>query len=217
MSCQKLDLPTQDGNWQPSRDVARTEIGVARQHCPIPELRPILQLDDDDRCPEPRRPDRTEAKRDPLRDYFGPWRGRLPHGAAGAHQWLARSPHRLDCASFGTLHGRLTSPLVAGRPRLRRPGSRCPPRTGVPPAVPVWADPWTRRIAACREQHCRGEPDRAPYGSASVVVFRRPAPFPRGRPAAGPSSLGDECGELATVRAFRAPASSPNLSRRWRH
>ena len=75
----KLNLPTQDGNWHPSRDVARTEVGVARQHRPLPELRPILRLDDDDRRPEPRL-DRPEVEQDPLRTYFDAWRGKLPHG-----------------------------------------------------------------------------------------------------------------------------------------
>ena len=94
----KLDLPTQDGNWHPSHDVARTEIGVARQHCPIPELRPILRLDDDGRRPEPRLPDRPEAKRDPLRDYFDPWRGQLPHGAVGAFLSLLGNGSRGEIA-----------------------------------------------------------------------------------------------------------------------
>lgn len=80
-----LTLPTQDGNWHPSRDVAATEIGVARKHRPLPELRRILQPD---RFDEIRRrcwdSDDREFKQDPLRDYFEPWRGQLPHGAVGA-------------------------------------------------------------------------------------------------------------------------------------
>ena len=82
----KLNLPTQDGNWHPSREVARTEIGVARQHRLVSELRPILRLDDDDWLPSAR-PDgdyRSGVGTDPLRSYFEPWHNQLRHGAVGA-------------------------------------------------------------------------------------------------------------------------------------
>ena len=82
----KLDLPTQDGNWHASREVARSETGVARRHRLISELRPILQLGGDD----PVTPtshvgdDRRESPLETLEKYFEPWRDRLPHGAVGA-------------------------------------------------------------------------------------------------------------------------------------
>ncbi|MCY3840761.1 MAG: hypothetical protein OXH09_19285, partial [Gammaproteobacteria bacterium] len=82
----ELDLPTQDGNWHVSRDVARTETGVARRHRLIPELRPILKLGGDDPVPHAKsaesHPVRTGL--DVLEAYFEPWRGRVPHGAVGA-------------------------------------------------------------------------------------------------------------------------------------
>ena len=81
----KLDLPTQDGNWHASRDVARTEIGVARRHRLISELRPILRLRDDDHPPLTSHvgDDWSESALDTLEKYFEPWRDRLPHGAVG--------------------------------------------------------------------------------------------------------------------------------------
>ena len=82
----KLDLPTQDGNWHASQDVARSEYGVARRHRLITELRPILQLRGDDAV----RNVSSVGSRldgsglDALQKYFEPWRGRVSHGAVGA-------------------------------------------------------------------------------------------------------------------------------------
>ena len=82
----KLDLPTQDGNWHASRDVARTETGVARRHRLIPELRPILLLGSDEPVPHASSVGSSLAgtELDALEKYFEPWRGRVPHGAVGA-------------------------------------------------------------------------------------------------------------------------------------
>ena len=48
----EIELPTQDGNWHTSRDVARSESGVARRHRLISELRPSLRLNSDDLAPQ---------------------------------------------------------------------------------------------------------------------------------------------------------------------
>ena len=92
----RLDLPTQDGKWHTSRDVARTETGVARRHRLISELRPIIQLTGDDRVPLTSQVgdswsgsgletlDWSGSGLETLEKYFEPWRGRLPHGAVGA-------------------------------------------------------------------------------------------------------------------------------------
>ncbi len=82
----KLDLPMQDGKWHPSCDAARTEIGVARRHRLVSELRPILGLNNDDGIPRPSPVGkyRNDSVLDTLRTYFEPWRGRLPHTAVGA-------------------------------------------------------------------------------------------------------------------------------------
>ena len=82
----KLELPTQDGNWHASQDVARTETGVARRHRLISELRPILGPSDDSRAPQASHVgySLTESGLETLDEYFKPWRGRLPHGAVGA-------------------------------------------------------------------------------------------------------------------------------------
>ena len=92
----KLHLPTQDGNWHASRSVARTEIGVARRHRLIPELRPILRLNDDDQ-PLPTsfvREHRNESILEPLRSYFEPWRNQVKPGAVGAFLSLLGSGWR---------------------------------------------------------------------------------------------------------------------------
>ena len=82
----RLDLPTQDGNWHAAREVARTETGVARKHLVVYELRPALRLTDDDRPPQPRPAGalHSESVLDTLKNYFEPWRNRVPHGAVGA-------------------------------------------------------------------------------------------------------------------------------------
>ena len=81
----ELYLPTQDGNWHPSPEVARTEIGVARKHLLLFELRDVLGLSENQL---PQRITRREVShdptREPLREYFKPWRGRLPSRAVGA-------------------------------------------------------------------------------------------------------------------------------------
>ena len=86
-----LDLPTQDGNWHASRDVARTETGVAKRHLLIPELRVHLRLSCDDLVPLAGKTASgwSGARLDILEKYFDPWRDRVPHGAVGAFlTWL---------------------------------------------------------------------------------------------------------------------------------
>ena len=82
----KLELPTQDGNWHASQDVAKTEIGVARQHLLISELRPILCAAGEDSKPLLNQAESStiESPLETLEKYFQPWHGRLPHGAVGA-------------------------------------------------------------------------------------------------------------------------------------
>ena len=90
----KLHLPTQDGNWNPSREVARTETGVARRHLLISELRPILRLNGDDRPPQPSPVGSNEPVKDPLRTilqalaWSAPARGR-GRVSQFAGEWLA--------------------------------------------------------------------------------------------------------------------------------
>ena len=81
-----LDLPTQDGNWHASRDVARTETGVARRHRLLPELRAVLPPSGVDPVPNASSAGSTPAGTglDALNDYFEPWRGRVQHGSVGA-------------------------------------------------------------------------------------------------------------------------------------
>jgi hypothetical protein len=81
-----VELPTQDGQWQSARLVARSASGVARRHRVVSDLRSVLGLDNDD-------PVRAETATDvrigagtadALAKYFQPWTDRLPHGAVGA-------------------------------------------------------------------------------------------------------------------------------------
>ncbi len=82
----EIDLPTQDGHWHASHDVARTETGVARRHRLIPELRSTLQLSDVDPAlhVSSTGSSPTGTGLDALEKYFEPWRGRVRHGAVGA-------------------------------------------------------------------------------------------------------------------------------------
>ena len=82
----ELDLPTQDGNWHASREVAVSETGIARRHRLIPELRSILRLKSDDPVSVAQSVGSTlgENGLDALEKYFEPWRDKVPHGAVGA-------------------------------------------------------------------------------------------------------------------------------------
>lgn len=82
----ELSLPTQDGHWRASPDVARTETGVVRRHRLIPELRPVLRLAGDDPVSGASPPGGTWSGTglDALENYFEPWRGRVPPSAVGA-------------------------------------------------------------------------------------------------------------------------------------
>ena len=53
VSCQSLTCRPRTATWHASRDVARTETGVARRHRLISELRPILRLSGDEPVPHP--------------------------------------------------------------------------------------------------------------------------------------------------------------------
>ncbi len=79
-----LYLPTQDGNWHASLEVARTRTGVAPKHLLLTELRPALGLNDDDQLPRsPIGESSEEFVPDALRDYFETWRGQVPEAAVG--------------------------------------------------------------------------------------------------------------------------------------
>ncbi|MCY4364099.1 MAG: hypothetical protein OXE42_18285 [Gammaproteobacteria bacterium] len=82
----QIDLPTQDGNWHASQDVARTETGVARRHRLLPELRSILRLSGVDPVHHASSVVSSPAGTGllALEKYFEPWRGRVQHGAVGA-------------------------------------------------------------------------------------------------------------------------------------
>ncbi|WP_294539771.1 hypothetical protein [uncultured Rhodoblastus sp.] len=81
-----IELPTQDGQWQPTRAVARSASGVARRHRALSDLRSILRIDADTAVPPEAN---TEVRIDGdsthvLEAYFKPWADRLPSGAVGA-------------------------------------------------------------------------------------------------------------------------------------
>ena len=85
----EIELPTQDGNWHASRDVARSESGVARRHRLISELRPSLRPSGDDLVLQTSNDGGSESGTGldalkALENYFEPWRDRVPHGAVGA-------------------------------------------------------------------------------------------------------------------------------------
>ena len=82
----RLELPTQDGQWHPASDVARSASGVARRHRVASDLRPILRLDSDDLVHVESTDDVRigSSTSESLATYFEPWVDRVPHGALGA-------------------------------------------------------------------------------------------------------------------------------------
>ena len=85
----EIELPTQDGNWHPSGDVARSESGVARRHRLIYELRSSLRLSGDEPVPQMNNVGDGEHRTGPddlkaIEKYFEPWRDQVPHGTVGA-------------------------------------------------------------------------------------------------------------------------------------
>ena len=85
----EIELPTQDGNWHPSGDIARSESGVARRHRLIYELRSSLRLSGDESVSQMNNVGDGERRTGPddlkaLEKYFEPWRDQVPHGAVGA-------------------------------------------------------------------------------------------------------------------------------------
>ena len=102
-----IELPTQDGNWHPASEVARSTTGVARRHLVLAELRGALSLEDTATIQYgPVSPEQPRVPSvNPLREYFEPWRGRVQPVAIGsflallgrglggsieglAHEWL---------------------------------------------------------------------------------------------------------------------------------
>ena len=83
----QITLPTQDGQWNDPREIARSESGVARRHRVAADLRTCLRLDSD----EPIRQEAQQRTTRPtavdtslaLAKYFEPWAGKVPAGAVG--------------------------------------------------------------------------------------------------------------------------------------
>ena len=101
----EIELPTQDGNWHASQDVARSESGVARRHRLISELRPSLRLSGDDPVPQTSNVGSGESENESdaleaLENYFEPWRDRVPHGAVDAFLSLLGKGFRCSIANL---------------------------------------------------------------------------------------------------------------------
>ena len=83
----RIELPTQDGNWHPASNVARSASGVARQHLVLAEFRQPLALDKANPIPfgaAVRHQQPSGARTDTLRHYFAPWRDRVRSSAVGS-------------------------------------------------------------------------------------------------------------------------------------
>ena len=98
-----IALSTQDGQWRPAEEVARSPFGVARRHRLVEELRSAVDLDSDE-------PGGVEAIGDRhiwsgpstdavFRPYFEPWDGRINRGAVGA--FLSLLGDGRDCRTLG--------------------------------------------------------------------------------------------------------------------
>jgi hypothetical protein len=81
-----IELPTQDGQWQPVSLIARSASGVARRHRVISDLRLILRLDRDEIVSAEGADDIKigAGSAEVLAKYFKPWADHLPHGAVGS-------------------------------------------------------------------------------------------------------------------------------------
>ena len=81
-------LPTQDGQWRPPDDIARSSFGVARRHRVLDEFRHALRLDaldvDSQELYGERRFRSGGTSDAVFRPYFEPWARHLEHGAVGA-------------------------------------------------------------------------------------------------------------------------------------
>ena len=173
----KLDLPTQDGNWHASRDVARTETGVARRHRLVSELRPILGLNDDDRLPRPSPVGEywNESVLDTLKTYFEPWRDRLPHGAVGAFlSLLGRGLHDVIAKLAEEWLGEDVS-IEGMRRKLVGPSGEDPCAT-----VSVWVTPRVSRGDRVLAVNVIGEwVEMEAESDASTLFAIDPVPYPR--------------------------------------
>ncbi len=83
---QSMKLPTQDGNWHPAQEVARSEVGVARRHRVLSELRACLRLNDETPTPMPAEPGANAggSQFEVLNAYLEPWRNKVQRQAVGA-------------------------------------------------------------------------------------------------------------------------------------
>ena len=83
-----VKLPTQDGHWRPTAEVARSSFGVARRHRLMADLRSALRLNGGKSVGKAdigERLIRSGPKSDSvLAPYFEPWANRLEHSAVGA-------------------------------------------------------------------------------------------------------------------------------------
>jgi hypothetical protein len=90
-----LTLPTQDGQWRPAAEIARSSSGLARRHLLVAELRNSLQLDNDlpPVARQGTRPRREFGGADVLGKYFAAWQDRVPAGAIGSFLSLLGDGH----------------------------------------------------------------------------------------------------------------------------
>ncbi len=78
----KINLPTQDGHWHSSKEIARSEIGVARRHILISEVRSILNIEVG--LPiKPGASPKINYQVNSLEKYFEAWRGKIRPAAVG--------------------------------------------------------------------------------------------------------------------------------------
>ena len=180
----KLILPTQNGNWHTSRDVARTETGVARRHRLVSELRPILGLNDDDRIPRPSPVGEywNESVLETLKTYFEPWRDRLPHGAVGAFlSLLGRGLHDVIAKLAEEWLGEDVS-IEGMRSKLVGPSGEDPCAT-----VSVWVTPRVSRGDRVLAVNVIGEwVEMEAEPDASTLFAIDPVRYPRSMGGLGP-------------------------------
>ena len=82
----EIDLPTQDGQWRSSREIARSASGVALKHRVLEEFRSPLRLNTQDQLAGQAQPNEQIQGNtwDILEKYFEKWKERLPDSNFGA-------------------------------------------------------------------------------------------------------------------------------------
>lgn len=91
-----IEMPTQDGQWRSTREIARSGSGISRRHRLLSDYRDLLGLNRDESWTIQSLTEHTSGSGtvDMLRQYFGSWKNRVPKGAIGSFLSLLGNGHQ---------------------------------------------------------------------------------------------------------------------------